>query len=515
LGPLIPFVDFANFLEISDWAPALRRPFLRPFPPMNRDPLVPLIASPFRHYINGGWETGATAGVSLNPSDLDDPIGEYVRADVRQTDGAIEAAHAAFRDWSFASAQRRADALDAIGSEMLARREELARLLAREVGNVLPEALAEATRAGQLFKLFAAEALRAFVEPLASARAGVDIDVTREPLGVVGVITPWSAPLAIAAAKIGAALAHGNCVVYKPAESAPACAAALASIISRAGLPAGVFNLVMGSGRKVGARIVAHPLVAAISFAGSSDTGARVLQAAAARQARVQLEMGGKNPFVVLADTDLDGAVHAALTGAFSATGQRSTAAARLIVERAVFAPFVDALQAKLAKLTVDHALKHGTDVGPVANAAQFERNLDYVRIGEQEGAQLLCGGRPLARATRGYFFEPALFIGEPGHRIAREEIFGPLAVVLRADDYEHALHLANDSAYGLCAGICTRSLERARHFRRHVQSGLVTINLPTTAVEHHGPGGGRKASAYGASDAGFWTAVKTAYVAG
>jgi aldehyde dehydrogenase (NAD+) len=482
---------------------------------MNRDSLVPLVASPFRHYINGGWETGATAGVSFNPSDLDEPVGEYVRADVRQTDTAIEAAQAAFRDWSQASAQRRADALDAIGTEMLARRDELSRLLAREVGKTLPEALAEATRAGQLFKLYAAEALRAFAEPLASARAGVEIDVTREPLGVVGIIAPWSAPLAIAAAKIGAALAHGNCVVFKPAESTPGCAAALASIISRAGLPAGVFNLVMGSGRQVGARIVAHPLVAAVSFTGATETGTRVLQAAAARQARVQLEMGGKNPFVVLADADLDNAVDAALSGAYGSAGQRCTAAARLIVERPVFEPFVDALRTKLARLTVDHALKRGTDIGPVANAAQLERSLDYVAIGRQEGAQLLRGGQPLARATRGYFFEPALFIGEPEHRIAREEIFGPLAVVLRADDYDHALHLANDTTYGLCAGICTRSLDRARHFRRHVQSGLVTINLPTTAVEHHAPGGGRKASAYGATDAAFWTAVKTAYVAG
>ncbi|MFM0227429.1 aldehyde dehydrogenase family protein [Paraburkholderia dipogonis] len=482
---------------------------------MNRDPLVPLVASPFRHYINGGWETGATAGVSLNPSDLDDPVGEYVRADVRQTDMAIEAAYAVFREWSLGSAQRRADALDAIGSEVLARRDELGRLLAREVGKTLPEALTEATRAGQIFKLCAAEAMRAFAEPVASARAGVEIDVTREPLGVIGIIAPWSAPLVIAAAKIGAALAHGNCVVFKPAESVPACAAALASIISRAGLPAGVFNLVMGSGRQVGARIAAHPLAAAISFTGSAETGTRVLQAAAARQARVQLEMGGKNPFVVLADADLDGAVEAALSGAYGSTGQRSTASARLIIERAVFEPFVDALQAKLARLSIDHALKHSTDMGPVANAAQLERNLDYVRIGQEEGAQLLHGGRRLERATRGYFFEPALFIGESEHRVAREEIFGPLAVVLRADDYDHALHLANDTAYGLCAGICTRSLNRARHFRRHVHSGLVTINLPTTAVEHHAPGGGRKASAYGATDAAFWTAVKTAYVAG
>ncbi|WP_107710069.1 MULTISPECIES: aldehyde dehydrogenase family protein [unclassified Paraburkholderia] len=481
---------------------------------MNRDPLVPLVASPLRHYINGGWETGATTGVSLNPSDLDDPVGEYVRADVRQTDSAIEAANAAFGEWSLSSGQRRADALDAIGSEMLARRDELGRLLAREVGKTLPEALSEATRAGQTFKLLAADAQRAYSEPVASARAGVEIDMTREPLGVVGIIAPWSAPLATAAAKIGAALAHGNCVVFKPAESTPACAAALASIVSRAGLPAGVFNLVMGSGRQVGARIVAHPLVAGISFSGSAETGTRVLQAAAARQARVQLEMGGKNPFVVLADADLDIAVDAALTGAYGSTGQRSTAAARLIVERAIYEPFVDALQARLAKLTVDHALKHGTDVGPVANAAQLERNLDYVRIAAQEGARLLHGGRQLERATRGYFFEPALFAGEAEHRIAREEIFGPLAVVLRADDYEHALTLANDTAYGLCAGICTRSLSRARHFRRHVHSGLVTINLPTTAVEHHAPGGGRKASAYGSTDAAFWTAVKTAYVA-
>jgi alpha-ketoglutaric semialdehyde dehydrogenase len=494
-------VDFSNFP-------------LGIFPSMNRDPLVPLVASPFRHYINGGWETGATTGVSFNPSDLDEPVGEYVRADVRQTDAAIEAAHAVFREWSLASAQRRADALDAIGTEVLARRDELSRLLAREVGKTLPEAAAEATRAGQIFKLFAAEALRAFAEPVASARAEVEIDVTREPLGVIGIITPWSAPLAIAAAKIGAAIAHGNCVVFKPAESAPACAAALASIISRAGLPAGVFNLVMGSGRQVGKRIVAHPLVAAISLTGSAETGSRVLQVATARQARVQLEMGGKNPFVVLADADLDSAVDAALNGAYSAAGQRGTASARLIVERAVFEPFVAALQAKLARLSVDHALKHGTDIGPVANAAQLERSLDYVRIGQQEGAQLLRGGVQLERATRGYFFEPALFVGEPEHRIAREEIFGPLAVVLRADDYEHALHLANDTTYGLCAGICTRSLTHARHFRRHAQSGLVTINLPTTAVEHHAPGGGRKASAYGATDAAFWTAVKTAYVA-
>jgi len=253
---------------------------------MNRDPFAPLVSTPLRHYINGGWETGATTGIELNPSDLDEPVGEYMRADARQTDTAIEAARAAFREWSPGSAQRRADALDVIGSEVLARRGELARLLAREVGKTLPEALAELMRAGQLFKGCAAQALRAYSDVAASARPGVEVDVTREPLGVIGIITPWSAPLAIPAGKIAAALAYGNCVVFKPAEAVPACASALASIISRAGLPAGVFNLVMGSGRQVGARIAAHPLVAALSFSGSAATARQVLYAGAARAAR-------------------------------------------------------------------------------------------------------------------------------------------------------------------------------------------------------------------------------------
>jgi acyl-CoA reductase-like NAD-dependent aldehyde dehydrogenase len=482
---------------------------------MNRDLLVPLVSTPFRHYINGGWETGATTGLQLNPSDLDEPVGEYMRADARQTDTAIEAASAAFREWSLGSAQRRADALDAIGGELLARRDELARLLAREVGKTLPEALAEVVRAGQLVRFFAAQAQRASSEVLASARQGVEIDVTREPLGVVGIIAPWSAPLAIPAAKIAAALACGNCVVFKPAESVPACASALASIISRAGLPAGAFNLVMGSGRQVGARLAAHPLVAALSFSGSAATGTQVRHAGVAREARVQVASGGPNALVVLNDADFDGAVEAALSGAFGAAGQSGSASARLIVERRVFEPFVEALKAKLAALRVDHALKRGTGMGPVANAEQFERTLDYVRTGREEGAQLIHGGRRLERATRGYYFEPALFIAEPAHRIAREEVFGPLAAVLAADDYEHALHLANDVPSALCAGICTRSLNHARHFRRHAQCGTVTINLPTTAVDHHAPAGGRKGQAYGTHDAAFWTAVKTAYVAG
>lgn len=482
---------------------------------MNRDPIIPLVSTPFRHYINGGWETGATTGLSLNPSDLDEPLGEYMRADARQTDTAIEAANAAFREWSLGSAQRRAEALDAISNELLARRDELSRLLAREVGKTLPEAQVEVTRAGQLFRFFAAQALRVSCEAFAPARPGIEVDLTREPLGVVGIIAPWSAPLANPAAKIAAALAYGNCVVFKPAETASACASALASIIGRAGLPAGVFNLVMGSGRQVGARIAAHPLVAAVCFGGSVTTGAQVFQVAASREARVQLATGGNNALVVLNDADMNGAVEAALAGAYGSAGQRGSASARLIVERGVFEPFVDALKTKLAALRVDHALKRGAEMGPMANAEQLERTLALVQTGRGEGADLIHGGARLERATRGYYVEPALFIAEPAHRITREDVFAPVAAVVSADDYEHALHLANDVSSAVCAGLCTRSLSHAQHFRRHAQCGAVTINLPTTAVEHHTSSGGRKGSAYGTHDAAFWTAVKTAYIAG
>ena len=483
---------------------------------MKREPHVPTL---FKHYLNGGWETSATVGLSENPSDLDEPVGEYVRADARQTDAAIEAASAAFREWSQFNVARRAEALDAIGSEILARKTELGRLLAREEGKALPEAIAEAARAGQIFRFFAGEALRIPGEHRSSVRSNIDIDITREPVGVIGVVTPWNFPLAIPAWKIAPALAYGNCVVFKPAELVPGCAWALADIISRSGLPAGAFNLVLGSGRQAGARIVGSPLVQAVSFTGSVATGSGVLQAAVTRQAKVQLEMGGKNPLVVLNDADLNTAVDAAINGAYFSTGQRCTASSRLIVEAGIYERFVEAMMARLASLTVDHALKKGVDIGPVVDERQLKQNLDYIAIGRKEGAELLYGGRGLERATRGHFMEPALFAGAPDMRIAREEIFGPVAVVMPADDYAHALHLANDTPFGLCAGICTQSLKHARHFKRHSQTGMVMVNLPTAGVDFHVPFGGTKASSYGAREQGayaadFYTTIKTAYVA-
>jgi aldehyde dehydrogenase (NAD+) len=472
-----------------------------------------------RQYINGRWETGVTTGVSESPSDTSEVVAEYARADRNQTEFAIRAAADALRHWSHSTPQRRADVLDQIGSEILARRDALGTLLAREEGKTLPEAIAEAARAGQIFKFFAGEALRGGGgETIASVRPGVQVDVTREPVGVVGLITPWNFPLAIPAWKIAPALAYGNSVVFKPAELVPGCGWALAEIISRAALPAGTFNLVMGSGREVGQAIVDSPQIDAISFTGSVAIGERVLQAAAARRAKVQLEMGGKNPLVVLADADLERAVDCALQGAYFSTGQRCTASSRLIVEASVHDAFVARLRHRLAALRVGHALERGIDIGPVVDRRQLERNLAYLAIAKDEGAEHVWGGELLERPTTGHYMSPALLLARPEHRVAREEIFGPIACVLRADDYAHALDLANDTPFGLCAGICTNSLARATHFKRHARVGMTMVNLPTTGVDYHVPFGGRKASSYGPREQGrhaaeFYTTVKTGYV--
>ncbi len=475
------------------------------------------MAQKFKNYINGRWENGVTTGASENPSDLSDVVGEYSRADIKQTQEAIRAAADARGAWGGSTPQRRADALDQIGSEIIARKDELGELLAREEGKTLPEAIGETVRAGNIFKFFAGESLRIGGERMASVRPGVDVEVSREPVGVVGIIAPWNFPFAIPAWKIAPALAYGNTVVFKPAELVTACAWALAEIISRAGLPAGVFNLVMGSGRQVGQALVDSAQVDAISFTGSVTTGEQILKATAARRAKVQLEMGGKNPLIVLNDADMEQAVECAVQGAYFSTGQRCTASSRFIVEAGVHDAFVSRVRDRVKALRVGHALLRDTEIGPVVSSDQPAQNLSYVEIGRNEGAELVWGGEALTRDTRGHYMSPALFLAQPQHRIAREEIFGPVACVLRADDYEHALSLANDTPFGLCAGICTTSLKRATHFKRHIQAGMAMVNLPTAGVDYHVPFGGRKGSSHGPREQGryaaeFYTTVKTAY---
>jgi acyl-CoA reductase-like NAD-dependent aldehyde dehydrogenase len=469
--------------------------------------------------IGGEWIRGTDAVIDVNPSDTSDVVGEYDRASAEQVDHALDAARQAFPAWARTTPQVRADLLDKVGTELLARRGDLADLLAREEGKTLAEATGEVGRAAQIFKFFAAEALRVPGERLGSVRPGIDVEITREPIGVIGLITPWNFPIAIPAWKTAPALAYGNCVVLKPAELVPGSAWALADILHRAGFPPGVFNLVVGRGSVVGEKLVSDPRVDAISFTGSVPTGRGILERAARRGAKVQLEMGGKNPLVVLADADLETAVRVALDGAFFQTGQRCTASSRLIVEQAVEAKFVAGLTEAIRKQVVDDARKQGTTIGPVVDQSQLDQDLRYVDIGKQEGAKLALGGERLNREKSGFYMAPALFTGTRNDmRINREEIFGPVASVIAVKDYDEALAVANDTSFGLCSGIVTTSLKKAAHFRRNVETGMVMVNLPTAGVDYHVPFGGRKGSSYGPREQGryaaeFYTQVKTAYV--
>jgi alpha-ketoglutaric semialdehyde dehydrogenase len=470
------------------------------------------------NYINGAWVASSRFVPNINPSDLADTVGLFASATAAQVDEAVQAARAAAPAWALFNVQARADALDRIGNEILARREELGTLLAREEGKTKPEGIGEAARAGNIFKFFAGECLRTPGELLPSVRPNIGIEITREPVGVVGIISPWNFPIAIPAWKIAPALAFGNCVVFKPADLVPGSAWALAEIITRAGLPAGVFNLVMGAGREVGQAIVDHPGIDAISFTGSQNVGRQVAQAAVARGAKVQLEMGGKNPQVVLDDADLKQAVELCAQSAFFSTGQRCTASSRLIVTAGIHDRFVEALAERVRGLKVGHALGAGIDIGPVVSKAQLEQDERYIELGQAEGARLLAGGQRVKAETEGFFLAPALFIDSTQRMtINREEIFGPVASVIRVKDYDEALAVTNDTPFGLSAGIATSSLKYATHFKRHAQAGMVMVNLPTAGVDYHVPFGGRKGSSYGPREQGsyareFYTTVKTAY---
>ena len=472
----------------------------------------------FRNFIAGDWVEGSNVSRNINPSNTNDVIGEYAQADAAQAAQAIAAAKAAFPKWSVSTPQERHDVLLKVSQEILARKEELGRLLSREEGKTLPEGIGEVTRAAQIFDFFAGEAMRLSGEKLPSVRPNIDIEITREPMGVVGLITPWNFPIAIPAWKIAPALAFGNCVVIKPADLVPGSVYALSEIIARSGLPAGVFNLVMGRGSVVGDALIKNKDVAAISFTGSVATGRRIAEACISRMAKFQLEMGGKNPVIVLDDADMTVAVESVANSAFFSTGQRCTASSRVIVTEGIHDKFVEALAAKAKSFVVDDALKPGTQIGPVVDANQLNQDTSYIKIGQEEGARLYSGGDEPKRDAPGYYLSPTIFTeATPNMRISREEIFGPVATVLKVKNYEEALAVANDTEFGLAAGICTTSLKYASHFKRHAEAGMVMVNLPTAGVDPHVPFGGRKASSYGPREQGryaaeFYTTVKTAY---
>ncbi|MBP5856605.1 aldehyde dehydrogenase family protein [Marivibrio halodurans] len=479
------------------------------------------MAEQFRNYIAGEWIAGADTVDNRNPSDLSDSLGQFAQADAGQTRRAIEAARAAQPTWAATGLEDRYATLMAIGEELKARAEELGRQLSREEGKPLAEGKGEVYRAGQFFTYYAAEVLRQIGDTTDSVRPGVEIDVRREPVGTVAIISPWNFPMATAVWKIAPALAFGNAVLWKPANQTPASAWALADIVSRqAKLPTGTFNLVMGPGGSVGQTLVESDGVDAISFTGSVEVGRTIAAAAAVNRTKLQMEMGSKNPLVVMDDADLDLAVSIAVGGAYGGTGQKCTASSRLIVHEGVHDAFVEKTAAAVRALKVGHALADGTQIGPVVSAAQLEANLAYVALAEEEGAEHLCGGERLSLPQDGYYQAPALYAGTTNAmRINREEMFAPIACVIKVGSYEEALTVANDTRFGLTSGIVTRSLARANHFRRNARTGCVMVNLPTAGTDYHVPFGGRGDSSFGPREQGryakeFYTTVKTAYIA-
>jgi acyl-CoA reductase-like NAD-dependent aldehyde dehydrogenase len=468
-------------------------------------------------YIGGERVSADAPEHSTNPSNTADIVAHVPRGGEAEVNAAVAAAQAALPAWSDASPEVRSDLLDRVGDTIMARREELGRLLSREEGKTLPEGIGETVRAGRIFKYFAGEALRRHGQNLDSVRPGVEIQTYRQAIGVCGLITPWNFPIAIPAWKSAPALAFGNTVVLKPAGPTPATAAALAEIIWECGAPAGVFNMIFGPGT-MGAKLVDHPGVDAVSFTGSQVVGATVAEAAVKRQARVQLEMGGKNPLVILDDADLDRAVMVALDGSFFATGQRCTASSRIIVTDAMHDRFVAALAEKVAALRVGDALKPETQMGPAVSEAQMETSYRYIDIAKSEGGRIVTGGGRLKLETPGWYVQPTLIADtNPDMRINNEEVFGPVASTVRVRDYDEALAVANSGDYGLSAGIVTTSLKYARDFQRRVRAGMVMVNLPTAGVDYHVPFGGSRKSSYGAREQGFaaiefYTQTKTAY---
>lgn len=473
-----------------------------------------------KNYIAGEWVAGETAIENRNPSDVTDIIGSYAQASTAQLDTAFDAARAAQKIWSRTGLESRQTILMQIGNALMARADELGELLSREEGKPRAEGRGEVYRAGQFFTYYAAEVLRQIGDNADSVRPDIEIDVRRDPVGVVAVVSPWNFPTATAVWKIAPALAFGNAIIWKPANLVPASAVALAEIIASTDLPAGLFNLVMGAGSSIGDALVTSAAIDAITFTGSVETGRRIAAGAIANMTRMQMEMGSKNALAVMDDADIDLAVACAVNGAYGGTGQKCTASSRIIVHDAVHDQFVDKMLAATKALQVGHALEEGTQIGPVVSDTQLAENLDYVALAKSEGGEILCGGERLSLAHDGFYMAPCLVAGTQNDwRVNREEMFAPIACIMRAGSYDEALNIVNDTPFGLTAGIITKSLARASHFRRNADTGCVMVNLPTAGTDYHVPFGGRGDSSYGPREQGqyavdFFTSVKTAYIA-
>ena len=477
----------------------------------------------FMNYVGGKWVSCRSKQTfpNINPAQIDEVVGEFQSSDPKDATEACDAAAKAQPAWSALPTPRRGEYLFKAAALLESQLEKLSQEMTREEGKTLPEARGEVKRAINIFRYFGGEGARSFSYQIPSERENVFCYTFRKPLGVVGLITPWNFPIAIPAWKMAPALVAGNTVVLKPASLAPLCAYRLVEALHQAGIPAGVLNLVTGAGSSVGDALVDHPAIKAISFTGSCEVGNSLYDEVTRRRIRVQLEMGGKNPTIVLKDSDLDYAADVLINGAFFSTGQKCTACSRAIIEESIYEPLVKILVEKTRKLKVGNGLEPGVQIGPAVDRKQLDTDLKYIEIAKTEGAKLLVGGNRLAGGAydKGYFVEPTIFGGvKAGMRIDQEEVFGPVLALVTAKDFEEAMELANQVRFGLSASVVTRDVTRVHQFVNRIEAGLITVNLPTAGVEYQLPFGGTKESSFGMREQGpqaldFYTESRTVYL--
>ncbi len=477
------------------------------------------------NYVNGEWTraSGGESAPNVNPARADTILNRSQVSTAEDARAAVDAAEAAFVEWRTVPAPERGKIVDRATRILEGRRTELARALTQEEGKILPEALAEVDRGLANMAFAASHGTRLHGQTIPSAQRNVLIFTERVPLGVVGIITPWNFPFCIPAWKIAPALVAGNTVVFKPASLVPWCAEILVRAYAEAGLPKGVLNMVVGPGSKVGAVLVEDPRVKALSFTGSNAVGTRLYADAATRLCRVQLELGGKNPVVVLEDADLDKAATDVALGAYGSSGQRCTATSRCIVVEPILREFTELVADRAEQIVTGDGLKDGVSMGPIVDASQRSSVLDYITRGQQEGATLLLDGSTPAEAAleEGFFVKPTIFTDvRPDMTIAQEEIFGPVLSIMPARDFADAMAVANGVRFGLSSSIYTRDLGRALAYARESEAGMLHVNIPTLGGEAQVPFGGTKASGLGAHECGeaafdFFTDERIVYVAG
>ncbi len=475
----------------------------------------------FANYINGEWVTGAKSFENRNPANTSELVGTFAKATAQDMHDAAAAAAAALPAWSAMSGPGRGAILYKAADILDRKFDSVAADMTREEGKTLPEAKGEVRRAINILRYFAGEGSRMPGMLVPSERDRVHMFALRKPIGVVGLITPWNFPSAIPAWKLAPALICGNTVLLKPASAAPLSAWRIVEALHEAGIPKGVVNFVAGSGGELGEAMVTAAHLKAVSFTGSCEIGAWLHNEASKRRLRIQLEMGGKNPTIVLADADFKSAVENVVNAAFFSTGQKCTATSRAIVEDSIYDRFVEAVVARTKTLKVGDGMQAGIDIGPCVDQGQMDTVLRYIEIGRKECGEPLCGGHQLTGGAlaKGYFVEPTVFAGvEESHTIAKEEIFGPVLAIMRAKDFEDAMRIANNIPFGLSSSIQTTNLSRAFEYIYRAEAGLLTVNLPSAGVEYQLPFGGTKDSSFGPKEQGpaameFYSDYKTVYL--